>query len=100
MLAVALGCVANCRFCVHAAEDHDGEHGELFCGTTCDDGKAGDETYLEDAGVDLEAEKPCWEPDFWRMPGNEFCDLIGDDCDPTKALQAFAQKVEQLKANA
>lgn len=99
LLARSLGCKANCHFCDRASEDHDGEHGELFCGTVCTDGKAGDETYLEDAGIDLDAEKPCWVPDFWKVPGHDFHNMIGDDCDPTAAMQAFKDHVERLKAN-
>jgi hypothetical protein len=99
LLARALGCKANCHFCDRASEDHDGEHGELFCGTVCTDGKAGDETYLEDAGIDLDAEKPCWVPDFWKVPGHDFHNMIGDDCDPTAAMQAFKEHVERLRAN-
>ena len=64
---------------------------------TCSKGVAKDETYLEDANIDLNAEKECWEPDFWKVPGNEFCDLIGDDGDPTKAYEAFWKKIDSIK---
>ncbi len=97
LLAAALGCKANCRFCVHAGEDYDGDYGQLFCGTVCGAGKAGEETYLEDAGVDTETEKACWEPDFWSVPGDEFCDLIGDDGNPERAYRAFEKKVARLR---
>lgn len=96
-LASSLGCKANCLSCGCSSDDTDGDYGELFCGTVCSAGKAGDETYLEDANISLEEEKACWEPDFWKTPGSEFLDLIGDDGDPTKAYEAFWRKIDSIK---
>ncbi len=95
-LAEALGCRANCHFCVHACEKHEGEHGEKFCGTTCSANTFGEETCLEDAGIDLEAEKPCWYPAFWKMPDHGFNNLVGEDSDQTRMMEAFDRKISDI----
>lgn len=60
---------ANCHSCRHMEEDieYDEDEDENYGGTTCSKMVFGD-GYLEDGGVNLDEEKPCWEPDFW-----EFC---------------------------
>ena len=96
-IAATLGCKANCLTCSNSFEDRDGDYGEIFCGTICTAGKSGDEIYLEDAKISLEEEKSCWEPHFWKLPGNEFCSLIGDDGNPTKAYEAFWAKIDSIQ---
>lgn len=58
----------NCENCARAHADTDGECGSTwYCGTECSKHRDFiDETYLDDAGVDLKMEKSCWEPCFWR----------------------------------
>lgn len=56
----------NCKTCCHGFEDTDGEPGATYyCGMTCSKNDM-PETYLEDNGLDVNAEKACWEPDFWK----------------------------------
>lgn len=58
---------ANCHSCRHKNEDieYDEDGDENYGGTTCDKMVFGD-GYLEDQEVNLDDEKPCWEPDFWE----------------------------------
>lgn len=60
--------VANCLSCACGVPDEDGDYAELYCGMTCKKrlGPEFDEVYLEDQGIDLQAEKACWEPAFWH----------------------------------
>lgn len=52
---------ADCDTCELGFAEHDGENGELYCGFFC----SHHDKYLEDVGVDVKAEKECWQPDFW-----------------------------------
>ena len=88
---------ANCATCAYQSEDSDGEHGEIFCGTICSKRSGDDyETYLEDQGVDLSAEKGCWEPNFWMAKTS---DEIRNFEDEKKAVEAFVAECEKIIKN-
>ncbi len=67
---------ANCHSCDSGYADSDGSEGSsLYCGMVCSCHKT-PETYLEDCGVDVETEKACWRPDFWKTQAPEIDALI------------------------
>jgi hypothetical protein len=75
-IATRFGTMPNCKTCANGHADHDGEEGvSWYCGMTCDKHEFPN-TYLEDNGVSPEAEKACWEPDFWKCPVPEIDVLI------------------------
>lgn len=56
------GCsVANCFTCHHSQEEW---HGPIFLGTYCPVREHTTARYLEDQGIDMNAEHACWIPDF------------------------------------
>lgn len=82
----------DCRTCLHGAQDWDGEPGATFyCGTVC--GKHDlPGTYVEDNGLDVDAEKACWEPDFWKTEIPEVEGLIdGTDEGMDHAFERWKQ---------
>lgn len=87
----------NCKACLHGHEDTDGSDGSYwYCGTTCAKYDL-PETYLEDNGVDVETEKACWEPDFWKAATPEIMAMIdSSDESMDRAGEAWRKLVEEL----
>lgn len=89
----------NCKTCVHGHEDTDGSDGSYwYCGMTCSKHeKLMPETYLEDNGVDIEAEKSCWHPDFWKAETPEIMNMIDDTEESMdRACKAWRELVEAV----
>lgn len=92
----------NCRTCAHGYEDTDGECGSSwYCGMTCYKHVAlMPETYLEDNGVDIETEKSCWHPDFWKANTPEIMAMIDDTEESMdRAIKAWRELIESLLPN-
>lgn len=97
-LSKELGCQLNCHTCVMSSADYDGDYGTIYCGTSCRDGKAGNELYLEDVGIDPGTEKECWKPDIWATADDEDLYRLVDNDDVGPVIKAFEQRVAELKA--
>lgn len=87
----------NCKTCAHGSEDSDGEPGATYyCGMTCSKHDF-PETYLEDNNVDIETDKACWEPDFWKANTPEIMDLVdGSDEGMEAACIAWRKLLDEI----
>lgn len=84
---------ATCETCECGYAEHDGDHGEIYCGVCCrrikeDTGHC----HVEDADLDIATEKDCWEPNFWC---SKFTDIIdGTEESMQEASRQFQETVK------
>jgi len=85
----------KCSQCTYYSEEHDGEYGEIFCGSSCS--KPGNERYANLKSFPFKNEQPCFVEEFWF---SKYTDLVeevphpeyGWDISLDKAIAAWREQ--------
>ena len=89
---------ANCWTCACGHADSDGEPGATFhCGMECSKSTS-ENSYIEDDGIDPDAEKECWEPEYWASASDSPASKHADAVAPIDADGSTESMIRNLES--